>query len=432
MRGAASEHRKAGHIPGPRTGGAPSARSLGPWSLAGLVLLLCAVLSAVARGAAESYAVFLLPLSESFGWDRAAASSVYAVLMLSLGLSSPIVGRIFDRWGPGPLYALGLGSLGVGMIAASRADGLWQFYLFIGVLGGFGACAIGMVPNAALLSRWYHGRLTTAIAVVSAAAGAGVLLLSPLTQFAIDRLGWRGGYLALGVGIMVLLSALALLPWRSIAGGRSAGPQSHGAAVGAVLPALTLSQALRTRAFWALFMIHFLTANGMFAINPQIVAFLVEMGFPPLTAASAFGFAGIAATAGLLTFGWLADRVGRLLSVTISYAMTLGGFALLGLMEHYPSGWLLVLFIVVYGPSFGSRGPIISAMTAGIFGRGRDLGVILGAVSLGMGTGAASGATLGGLLHDWSGGYGAVVAFACLTVVIPAMLFWLLPELRRQ
>src|SRR3546814_4742226 len=93
----------------------------------------------------------------------------------------------------------------------------------------------------------------------------------------------------------------------------------------------------------------------------------------------------------------MADRVGRLFAVLLSYAMTVGGFLILGLLELYPSYGLLVLFVAVFGPSFGSRGPIISAMTAAIFGRGRSLGVIIGGVSMGMGTGGAVGATMGGL-----------------------------------
>ena len=62
--------------------------------------------------------------------------------------------------------------------------------------------------------------------------------------------------------------------------------------------------------------------------------------------------------------------------------------------------WLLWAFVTLYGASFGSRGPVISALTARIFGRGPDLGLIMGAIFLGMGCGAASGATMGGLIRD--------------------------------
>jgi hypothetical protein len=40
------------------------------------VLALCLGMTALGRGAGESYAVFLLPLSGDLGWDRSSATSV--------------------------------------------------------------------------------------------------------------------------------------------------------------------------------------------------------------------------------------------------------------------------------------------------------------------------------------------------------------------
>jgi uncharacterized membrane protein YedE/YeeE len=42
-----------------------------------------------------------------------------------------------------------------GYFIAGQLAQLWQFYLCIGLLGGLGASAIGMVPAAALISRWF-------------------------------------------------------------------------------------------------------------------------------------------------------------------------------------------------------------------------------------------------------------------------------------
>src|SRR4051794_27329820 len=47
--------------------------------LAFLVLALCFVLMALARGASETFTVFLLPISNAFGWDRAQTVSVYSI-----------------------------------------------------------------------------------------------------------------------------------------------------------------------------------------------------------------------------------------------------------------------------------------------------------------------------------------------------------------
>jgi MFS family permease len=64
------------------------------------VLALCFALSVLGRGLGESFTVFLKPISENFGWDRAQVVSVYSLTWLAGGLTAPVVGRVFDRSGP--------------------------------------------------------------------------------------------------------------------------------------------------------------------------------------------------------------------------------------------------------------------------------------------------------------------------------------------
>ena len=89
------------------------------------------------------------------------------------------------------LYAGGLALLGSGYFLASKVTALWQFYVCISLLGGLGAAAIGMVPAAALISRWFERRLSTAIGIAYAGFGCGSLLIVPLAQTLIDADGWR-------------------------------------------------------------------------------------------------------------------------------------------------------------------------------------------------------------------------------------------------
>ena len=84
------------------------------------VLALCFVLAVIGRGLGESFTVFLKPISESFGWDRAEVVSVYSLSALAGGLAAPLVGRLFDRSGPRTVYTLGLlrSMLGFGILQA--------------------------------------------------------------------------------------------------------------------------------------------------------------------------------------------------------------------------------------------------------------------------------------------------------------------------
>lgn len=121
---------------------------LKPGRIALNVLALCFTLALLGRGLGESFTVFLKPISENFGWDRAEVVSVYSMTWLAGGLTAPVVGRLFDRYGPRIVYSLGLLLLGSAFLVASRAQALWQFQLSVGLSLGIGIAFIGNVPNS--------------------------------------------------------------------------------------------------------------------------------------------------------------------------------------------------------------------------------------------------------------------------------------------
>jgi MFS family permease len=392
------------------------------------VLALCFTLALIGRGLGESFTVFLKPIAENFGWDRAQAVSVYSLTWLAGGLTAPVVGRLFDRYGPRTVYSLGLLLLGGAFLVASQAQALWQFQLSVGLAVGIGIAFIGNVPNSILLGRWFGPRLPTAMAVVYSAAGAGVLVLLPASQLLIDHVGWRGAYQIFGIVALCLLVPLLLLPWRLFSTGsphiaRKADP-------GFVDGGWTLASAMRHHAFWALFATFFFTAVGMYALAAQIVAYLIDAGFPPLQAATAWGFSGVVLLFGMLGVTQLDSIIGRRPSVLLSYAISIVGIILLWLLQFYPNFWLLTAFVVTFGSMIGSRGPLITATAMRIF-RGERVGTIYGTISIGSGLGSGFGAWAGGLIHDWTHSYDPVIAFALVAVVLGMIPFLVVPALRR-
>jgi MFS family permease len=408
-------------------GGTPI-KPLKPARVALNVLALCFALSVLGRGLGESFTVFLKPISENFGWDRAQVVSVYSLSWLTGGLTAPLVGRLFDRSGPRTVYALGLLLLGGAFLIASRAQSLWQFQLTIGICVGLGIALVGNVPNSILLGRWFGPRLPTAMAVVYSAMGGGVLLLLPASQLLIDHVGWRDAYQWFGAIVLCLLVPLMLLPWRLFATGSPHVVQKAQTEV--VNGGWTLASAMRHHAFWALFSTFFFTAIGMYAISAQIVAYLIDAGFPPLQAATAWGFSGVVLTFGMISVSTLDGIIGRRPSVLLSYAISILGIFFLWLIQYFPNYWLLAAFVIFFGSMIGSRGPLITATALKIFG-GKRVGTIFGTISIGSGLGSALGSWAGGLIHDYTHGYNALIVFALVNVILGMIPFLVVPALRR-
>jgi MFS family permease len=237
------------------------------------------------RGLGDTYAVFLLPLEREFGWTRSQLTSVYSIYLLTHGLTSPLIGFLFDRIGPRWVYGAGLACLGGAFFLAAGLTTLWQFYVLVGGLVGLGVSLNGMVAGSALLSRWYRERLSTAIGIAFSATGIGTILFVPLAQYLVANYDWRVAYRVLGLLALSLTPlVMLLLPWKSFTAGhpdhRREGKSRTGEA------GWTLRAAMRSPMFRGLGQAFFCTATAMFSIIVQLVAFLVDAGFYP----SAMGF----------------------------------------------------------------------------------------------------------------------------------------------
>jgi len=405
---------------------------MAPSTRAALAVLGCCFLfTLLGRGVMEAYAVFILPLSAEFGWDRTSLSAVYSVGYMTIGWSGPLVGLLFDRFGPAAVYFLGLSLAALAILGAAMATELWQFYLTLGLAYGFAAACLGTVSMASLMARWFRERLNTVLAFGYAAGGLGILVLAPLAQQLIDRFGWRHAYLTIAV-IFVALMPLVLVLHRLKAGDgqpayRRAG--TEGAAAGAA--GLTVKEAFGSGAFWGLILTFTMTGVGMYAALLQVPSFLVETGYSPQFAAQAYGMIGLLGPLGMVGFGWLGDRIGRRNAVLLSYAFTVLGMAALLALTRGPSLVLVATFVLFFGGTFGSRGPAISAIAAHVF-RGASLGRIYGFITIGMGLGGALGAWFGGFWHDQTGGYVFGLCFAMVAVSLGGVPFFLVRALARS
>ena len=394
-----------------------------------LVVILAFVMNLLSRGIGETFAVFLLPIESEMGWSRTTLAGIYAIYMGAHGLAAVVIGWFVDRVGPRVVYTIGLLAYGLAFLLAQFGTEPWHFYLTTGVMAGIAMTAIGMTTATVLITRWYHGprarQLSPAIGIAYSGMGAGVILWIPITNQLIEMLGWRETYRTLGIILCVLAVIVYVLPWSKLQ--LTPLPISR---FGSVLGGSKdghLRAALKTKMFWLLFVIMFITAVAMYLVGPQMVAYLVSVGFDSTVASLAFSINGFLTVFGIAGTGWLARYFGMKRVATISYAMSITAIILLACLTVLPVMALLALAILPLGLSQGARGPIISVQASQAFS-GQGLGAIYGAITMGGGLGGMSGAWLSGVFYDVTGGYVLSYSVSVVCALAGVGLFWMIRE----
>jgi MFS family permease len=397
--------------------------------LVALVALTFAM-NLVARGVPETFAVFLLPVQKGLGVSRADITLTYSVYMVAYGVSGPLAGQLVDRLGARAAYGFGLLSLGSSYLLAGFASELWHYLVTVGLLGGLGAASLGMIVASALLSRWFMTRIGSIMSLPYAAIGAGMLMLPPLTQVLISRYDWRIAHMVLGAGVLAALPLVMLLPLGRISAGSQEWRALRKAAAASVAGPWRISAAMRTSAFWGLFAAYLFTSVAAYSVMPHSVAYLVERGFDPLFAASAFGLAGMLSAIGIVAVGWMSDRFGRRQTATLSYLSTITGILALLSVSLHPTVALVYGFVLFFGLMQGARGPIIVAMVAALFPGG--VGAVYGTLSVAQGVGAGFGSWFSGFLYELTGSYTASFLLAICGSVAGLATFWVVRSLREE
>lgn len=399
--------------------------------IAVLVVVIGFLCNFVARGIVDTYLVFMQPLEAEYGWSHAKLTQVYSVYLLTLGFFSPFTGAILDSWGPRVSYLTGALLMTGAMLIASHASQIWHLYLSVGIMCGMSSSLMGMVPAAALVGRWFDRQMSIGIAIAYAGFGSGMLAIVPLAQAGIDAYGWRETYRIMFFCLLFFVPLIAVLPWKRIAQGAPGNPRALAArrpkreqADNFSVPQWSVRTAIRTREFWLLVQAFFFTAVAAYLTSIQVIAFLIDRGYPAIEAALAFGVAGMLSIGGVMLSGWANVYLGIRRATLISFTGTFLGIVGLCLYSVWPNPLWVLVYVLAFGTSQGARGPVISALNARIFARGR-VSSIYGLIFMLMSFGSAFGAWLSGFLHDLTGDYMAAFIVACLSVFLAAAPFTL-------
>jgi MFS transporter, OFA family, oxalate/formate antiporter len=322
-----------------------------------------------------AWTLFTGPLTTSLHSSLAAIQVAFSGFVLAETWLVPFEGALIDWLGPRLMLAVGGVFVGVGWIGAGKATSVTTLILAY-TIGGIGAGAVygGTVGNTL---KWFPDRRGLAVGLTSGAFGIGTALtVAPIAKM-IRSSGYSHALVVWGIiqGFVVIAMALLLAKppdgwapsgWREKEATRK--PKVRRSYVN-----VTPGQMVRTRSFWAIYVMMTLMAFGGLAVTAQLSP--IAKFYHVDKVVVAFGLTALVLAIELdrvlngLTrpfFGWVSDHIGR--ENTMFIAFTAEALAVFGLIHliHHP-----VWFITLSGFSFFAWGEIYSlfpSITADLFG----------------------------------------------------------------
>jgi MFS family permease len=332
------------------------------------------------------------------------------------------LGILLDRVGPKRIIAWSTAGWALILIGTAWLTDVWQLFLVYGILGGIGTGGLAYVANNALISRWFVRYRGLATGMAQAGVPLGAAIYGPLGQLGVATIGWRTTHMAFGCVVLAVAIPLILLVHRDdpremglLPDGRSpqervdtasAPPRNPSGHVGPGFP----------RGYWAIFGANTLRGLTMYAILVHQVAYLVDVGFSRMAAASYFSMGAFLSIAGGLAAGAISDRIGRPRTYAGLAALFALGYVSL-LLTRGPSHVVtLWMYVVATGVANGGVGPVFTAFLTDRL-QGPRLGFLLGLQNIGFGAGATLAPFLAGVAFDLLGGYTLVFVLMALAIL---------------
>ncbi len=369
-----------------------------------------------------TFTVFVKPLGAQFGWNREAISVGFAIAAMTVGFSSPLIGRLIDRYGPRHIILPCMTVFGCGIAAfALLRSGIWQFYLTCFVIGivGNGAAHLAYARS---ISTWFERRLGTALAFVMVGAGLGAMVLPVIAQSVVTRSGWRTSYFTLGV--LALLLGLPL-SWRYIRDRETPKKQSSEGEV--VRSGLTWQQGASTFAFWIIVAVLFVSSISMNGAITHLSALLTDRGITAGDAALCASILGGISILGRVVTGWLLDRFfGGGVAFVINL-MTAAGILLLARANTFSAGCVAAALI---GMGAGGEAAITPYLLTRYFGL-RAFSTLYGLTWTFYAAAGATGPVILGRAFDATGSYTSLLTVLAIALGVASAMMLLLPKYSR-
>jgi MFS family permease len=378
-----------------------------------------------------SFGVFVKSLVKEFHSNRTQISLAFTLANVMISVSSPLAGRLVDRFGarrvilPGTLIFCFL-LISFKFISTS----LWQLYVIFLALGLIGS-GTAPVPYLKVVSNWFDRRRGLALGLTMAGVGTGAMVMPPIAQRLMSVLGWRSAYATLSVlGLVVAIPMVALFLKDS--------PKEKG-----LLPdggvdfhaqseerpekqGLTWSAARSSSTFWLMVCGFSLVGASVHACVIHLVSMLTDRGVSAENAALASSALGVALLLGRVGSGYVLDRVFAPYVAIFFFSGVACGLSLLWVGAGGAAAFVGASLV---GLGMGAEGDLIAYLTSRYFGL-RSFGEIYGYLFSAYTLSGALGPLLMAIGFDRAGSYRLPLVLFLIATITATVLMTRLGQYR--
>jgi OFA family oxalate/formate antiporter-like MFS transporter len=352
------------------------------------------------------------PLTRAYGWSFAQANAGGSIVLFLIGILSPFVGTLVDKFKPKRVILGGTIIIALALSLLSTIHSRPQYYAFCFLLG-VGASAVSILPTSILIGPFFSRWRGLAVGFINAGIGLGGFIAPRLATAQIAKRGISGTFLVLAACMAIPFLLTLIVVDDQADNGAEPRQRTHSARVP------TMPELARMPMFWIFGIALFFSAHAMLGVQQNLISYLTGAHVSPKEAALILAIALGAAAPGKLISGILADRVNARAGMIFSVICVALG--VLALLNTPPQSGMVYALGIVFGLGYGGIFNAAPTIIFEYFGT-HQVGKALGLFYVFFGLGTASGGELAGYLFDetqrWSVPFTVDLGLACVGLLL--------------
>ena len=384
------------------------------------MLIGSAIILALSLGVRHGFGLYLVPMSDEFGWGHNVFSLAIAMQNLIWGAAQPFTGALADKYGSKIVVTVGGVLYTIGLLLMAVSSTGWLLNLSVGLILGL---ALSATSFSVLLSAVGRAappeKRSLAMGIASAAGSFGQFIMLPSTLLLLQNFGWSAAL----VVSAILIAMIVPLAWMLKAPAFVVPNASTNQVQLSFKDILVIAK--NHKPFWFLSLGFLVCGFQVVFIGIHLPGYLIDHGFNATTGTVFLALVGLFNIVGTYTAGWLGGKYSKPKLLMGLYGLR--GIAIIAFLMLPLSTVTIYSFGVVMGLLWLSTVPLTNGIVANMFGI-KYLSMLSGIVFFTHQVGSFFGGWLGGVNHDVTGNYDLIWLFSIILSVFGVLVHFFVDE----